>query len=330
MRIHFLKDRRGVVVIMVFLIMITLIAIMGAFLYMTSVQTKAVGNDSSDAKALWIAQGGIQQVFYKLKNDSSYTNNPTQLTGNLGDGSYSVTVTKDGINYSINSVGTVGSASRTITQTVTAALLPEAYQYAAYVGGSILTTNSTGLIIESQKTGGANFPTVDFASYYAATPVGQRVANGYTFTGTKTGLWYVSGSAMINGGSTINGTIIAEGAIATGGTRNKIIISPPANYPALVSKKNIDFNSVKNSTINGLVYAGAGTVAYNINLASSQGLTITGTIISKASLSVSNTKNLHIYYDSNIANNPPLYISGGGATGQVVPQKDWNEAIPVS
>ena len=118
MRIRRLKNRRGVVLILAFIIMITLIVIMGAFMYMTSIQIRTAGYSVSDAKALWIAEGGIQQVLYRLKNDAGFRSNPTTMTVNLGDGIYTVAVTKaGGSTYYINSLGTVGGLNRRIRQT---------------------------------------------------------------------------------------------------------------------------------------------------------------------------------------------------------------------
>jgi len=55
------------ILILTFVIMITLIAIVTGFLYMTSIQTRAAGYDISDSKALWLAEAGIQKAIWNLK-----------------------------------------------------------------------------------------------------------------------------------------------------------------------------------------------------------------------------------------------------------------------
>jgi Tfp pilus assembly protein PilX len=116
---NFTLNEKGVILILTFIIMTTLCAVTVAFLYMTSVQTKGTGYDITSAKAFWIAEAGLQQVMYKLKNDSNFYSNPAIVNGNLGDGSYSVTVTASSGNFNVASVGTVGVLSRKISCLVT-------------------------------------------------------------------------------------------------------------------------------------------------------------------------------------------------------------------
>ena len=114
-----IKNNKGIVLILTFLIMITLIVTVVVFLFMVSTEMRNAGYELSDSQALWIAEGGIQQFIYQVKSNATYRNNPTGLgPTNLGAGSYSVTVTKNGSLYNITSVGTVGKSKRKITSVV--------------------------------------------------------------------------------------------------------------------------------------------------------------------------------------------------------------------
>ena len=62
------KREKGVVLILTFIILTTLTAIVVAFLSMTSIQTKGAGYDIVSSQALWLADAGLQQAFYTLKN----------------------------------------------------------------------------------------------------------------------------------------------------------------------------------------------------------------------------------------------------------------------
>ena len=134
------KNEKGVVLILTFIIMTALAAMVVAFLFMTSVQTRGTGYDISSAKALWVAEGGIQQVMYKLNTDSTYRATPTTVNGNLGNGSYSVTVTRSGNDFIVVSLGTVGVLNRKISCTVKQGLI---FGYAAF-GDSSATVGWNG------------------------------------------------------------------------------------------------------------------------------------------------------------------------------------------
>ena len=110
-----IKNNKGVVLLLTFIIMATLTVITVVFLYMVSAEIRNAGYELSDSQALWIADGGIQQAIYKVKSDAVYRANPTTLTGNLGAGSYSATVAKNGSTYNVTSTGTVGKAKRKIS-----------------------------------------------------------------------------------------------------------------------------------------------------------------------------------------------------------------------
>lgn len=111
------KNRKGMVLILTFIIIITLTAIVAAFLYLTSTQLKGSAYDAASHQALWLAEAGIQQAISYIRYTAGVTTDP--ITGNLGSGSYTATIAGSGDTRTISSTGTVGVISRTITQTVT-------------------------------------------------------------------------------------------------------------------------------------------------------------------------------------------------------------------
>jgi len=128
------SNKKGVILLLTFIIMTTLIAITTGFLYMVSIRTRSSGFDLTSAKALWIAEGGIQQIKYNLENGITYPT-ATTVTTNLGDGNYSVLVTPGVSNiYTLISKGTVDVVSREVTQSiiVNRTGFPDAFDYAVF------------------------------------------------------------------------------------------------------------------------------------------------------------------------------------------------------
>ncbi len=92
-----LSAKRGTVLILTFIVMVTLAAITVAFLYMSSTQLKGSGHDVASSKALWLAEAGLQKAIWHLKTPTGsggqgedWTTPGT--TENLGDGSYTMVV----------------------------------------------------------------------------------------------------------------------------------------------------------------------------------------------------------------------------------------------
>ena len=92
-----LSAKRGVVLIMTFIIMATLTAMTAGFLFMTSTQLKGSGYDTVSAKALWLAEAGLQKAVWNLKTPAGsggqgedWTTAGTEESS--GDGSYNMVV----------------------------------------------------------------------------------------------------------------------------------------------------------------------------------------------------------------------------------------------
>lgn len=135
------KGQKGMVLMLTFIIMVMLTAIVVAFIYLTSTRTKVLGYDTASHKALGLAEAGIQKAIYYLRYGGGLTDGAGTIGPvNLGDGSYSVVVTKDpssgGVVKTVTSTGTVSGINRTIKRTVTVG----SYQ-TAYGGGMVVVGN---------------------------------------------------------------------------------------------------------------------------------------------------------------------------------------------
>lgn len=357
-RYSLLATNKGIVLILTFIIMATLTAIVAAFLFMTSIQTKASGFDMTYAKALWLADAGLQQALYTLKNDVNYQNNPTILSGSLGEGTYSVSATKDGSIYTFISTGTVLSLQRQIQ--ASASLTSSVLARSIHADGSTVDfTGSTGVInanischVQVRNYGGLTIngtvtedypminPTIDFDYYKSlAQSAGQLVTGSYTFqNGTYTGVWYVTSQVTIGDNAIINGSVFSDSSIQFADKANNVQISPSVltNYPALAAKNNLSTSAtgppaqrigLQNSTINGLVLA-----QNNIIFDDFKDSTINGTVLAGNNFQMQNGSGITVNYNENIFAPMPAaftYSENPQATKTVILQKDWNE-IPLS
>ena len=115
-------QEKGIALIMVFLIIVTITVIVGSFLYMISSQLKSAGADISNAKALWLAEAGVQKVVYNFKTSASYRASPTSLSENIFGGTYTALLLLPAPdaqgNYNFASTGTFAGVSRKITCSV--------------------------------------------------------------------------------------------------------------------------------------------------------------------------------------------------------------------
>lgn len=358
-RLQSTEDRKekGVVLILTFIILITLTAIVGAFLSMTAIQTKGSGYDITSHKALWIAEGGLQQAVYRLKNDATYQSNPAAISASLGDGTYSVAASKSGSIYTFISTGTVLSLQRQIQ--ASASLTSSVLARSIHSDGSIVDfTGSSGVInadischvqlklspamvINGTATEGYPMinPTVDFDYYKSlASASGQFITGSYTFeNGTYSGVWYVTRGVIIGNNAIINGSIFSDSDIQFENKASNVQISPSAltNYPAMAAKNNISTSvtgapgqriGLQNSTINGLILA-----QNNITFDNFKNSTLNGTILAGNNFSMQNGSGITVNYNENIFAPMPAaftYSENPQATKTVIFQKDWNEIVP--
>lgn len=353
-----LKEKKGIVLLMTFVFMITLTIIVSAFLYMTSVQLRTTEYEVSSSKALWLAEAGIQQVLYNLKTYSAYRNAPTTVNGNLGAGSYSTSVPSvvkapPITTYTLVSTGTVKTLNRKITQTVVVnetgggsypGGLPDAFNYTGYIRINANLSNTTNGVINGDfkvdqnvsgegawtingaliQNSSLTIPTVDFAGYKG---IANNVVNGnFTFQAghTYTGTYYVTGVATIEDSVTINGGLVSEGTVNMRGA-DGVKLNPSDGMPAIITQGNIDMANSANSKVTGkgVVYAQQG-----LNLQQASNVTISGTLIIDQNLNIKNADKITLSYDAGIKANPPPFFSGYTPGISVTPNKDWHEIVP--
>ncbi|MBU0759916.1 MAG: hypothetical protein KKC66_04185 [Candidatus Omnitrophica bacterium] len=343
--------KRGSVLIMTFIIMATLISITLGFLFMMSIQLKGSGYDVASSKALWLAEAGLQKVIYQIKNSSSFRDNPTTITGNLENGGYSVSVSKNGITYSLSSTGTESDISRTVELDAVVSSnggsypdgAPEAFNYAMHsfgnhikfkdsegtINGNVASANSVqnsgdptiNGIVTSNSTVPTPF-TVNMAGYQS---IADNVeSSNYTFTEGNTygssgseQIWYVQGNVTIEENVAIYGTVVAEHNVTLGS--EDITIDAASGYPALIAGNNISGDGLENSAINGLIAA-----ENNIDFDNIKDATINGAILAGNNITMRDGEDFTVNYDSDITSNPPPYFSGYGGTTTVTTQ-GWNE-----
>jgi len=349
-----MRNHKGTVLILTFIVMTTLTAIASAFLYMTSVQLKGSGYDVASSKAIWLAEAGLQQVIYNLKNDANYRNNPTPVNGNLGAGSYTVTVSKNDTTYTLSSLGTVDVLNRRVTQT--AIVANGVLTRAIHADGSTVDfASSAGTIngnischVQVKNYGGMTIngtitqnmdkiePELDFDYYKGITPAGQLKTVNFTFqNATYNGIWYVTKKATIGNNAIINGSIFADNGIEFSNKANNVQVTPSSNYPALASKSTITSTDtgpsagrigLQNSTVNGLVFA-----ENNITFNYLKSTTFNGTILAVSNISMQSGSPFAVNYNANIFSPmPPGFTLEGDGGGDitVTPQKDWDEIVP--
>lgn len=323
------KNQAGVVLILTFIFMVTLIVITAAYLFMITGSMRNLNAQTNNSSAFYLAEAGLNKAVWYLMNaapDSStdgswrttaypanFGPNPTDpQQESLGDGTYTMWVETSGGNVLISARGTMNNIQRTVQQEINLSnTVPEAFNHAIYAGGSIITAGSSGLSVTGdQQAGVTNFPTANFSYYQSVADSGQDISANYTFsTGTYSGIWYIDGNVTIANNVTINGSIITTGRI-TMSNKSSISITATSSYPALIVNDNITASNSDNITINGLIYAGVDSSG-EFNLRNSDTVSITGTIITANNLNLRGSSAVTITYDGSILTDPPLGFSSG-------------------
>jgi len=136
---------RGFAIVASVFIVIVLAAIGIFAVSMLSTDIEISSDTLRSTQAFYIAEAGLERVFCELKNDGDFRATPTTVTGNIGEGSFSVTVTKDASTYTLTSTGTVGAVQRRMTQTVVAT--PDVFDYAVSVNeNDLLIDNNVAIV----------------------------------------------------------------------------------------------------------------------------------------------------------------------------------------
>ena len=358
-----MKDRlmrKAFVLLLTFMVMVTLTLTVVSFLLVTSSRLRQSGYDLESAQAFWLAEAGLQDVIQKLVNDSDYRDSPTTVTESLGQGTYSVTVSKADTTYTLASTGSVGRISRKITENVaaTSAIIERGIHAdgahlkfddsSGTINGNVSCATSVlpnplpaGMTINGTITQNPDqdkiFPTLDIAQYYTIADSLGQVDTRKTFANaTYTGVWYITQEAVIGDNATIDGTIICESNIIFDGEADNITITPSNNYPALYAGNSITSTDtgapssrtgLQNSTINGLIMSSGDILFDYMNQNTANTVTFNGTMLADGNIQIQDGSNFTINYDSGVWDPSPLGFSWATTAG-ITEQGDWNEVVP--
>lgn len=246
-----IRRERGAALLFTLAVLLAMTLWVGAFVLLVATRILGSGGSWTAAQTVWVAEGGLQQVYYRLATDTAFRNSPTSpVTGTLGAGTYSVTVSKGGSTYTLASTGTVSGFSRRINRTVTASGgYPYAFDYAIFgnnsssqlrlmnnvvITGDLFYNHTVQVDVGASVTGGLvyadsvsgsgsytaaggspspvpTYPSFDKTSYDNAIATGDATASSN---------WTLSGSSSynLNGGTVYYRTVTLRGTITGTGT----------------------------------------------------------------------------------------------------------------
>ena len=124
--------------ILSFMMVLTLTSLVATYLYVVSAATKSAGFGEIANQAMWLAEAGMQKAIWNLMtpvaSGGQGTNwTTTGTTESLGEGSYTMVVTRSGDTRTITSTGTIGSITRQLQMQVTVTPnWPDAFDYAIF------------------------------------------------------------------------------------------------------------------------------------------------------------------------------------------------------
>ena len=126
------KSKNGSAMITVIPITLLSTLFSAALLMNASSHARVAGRQTNLEKAMFLAEAGAERAAEAIYAQSGYLGATTQATGSLGNGTFNYTITKTGWkNYTIESTGVVGSASRTVK--IDRAYLPTYAEYALWM-----------------------------------------------------------------------------------------------------------------------------------------------------------------------------------------------------
>ena len=267
-------SKRGFVLVVSVMLLLSISVITAAFISMVTVRTRAAASGLESAKAFWLAEAGIQQVIYRVNTDANYRNAPTNITGSLNDGTYTVSVTKQAGQevYVMVSTGTVGAISRNITQTATIATgWPKSFNdYGAFIGSGNISMKYTSKIVGDDYASGSvstvNTSTVTGTVYsgygsgnYTRLPLPSPLVPSPTLNTT----YYVAqiniAKTYSSGNKTYNTLNLAGKMVYVNGTVTATNISGPGTI-----------------TANGSISVNGGTVGQGVTIISNGTLSFAG------------------------------------------------------
>jgi len=356
-------NNKGFALIMAILV-IVLFAVLGviaASLFSSDIEIAA--DTLRSTQAFYIAEAGLQDVYYRLKNDEDYRDAPTTASEGLWTGNYSVDVTKDDTTYTLVSTGTVGDVIRKIQRSVVVSsgtLTNAVHADGATVNfaGSSGTINGdvsyfttvlpdpppVTITGDLKKATEKVNPGVDLPTYLALaqaddTPPGSHVANNLTFdNAVYDGVYYAYKGVTINTGAVIKGSVICEKNITFANGPTVVQITPELSTRALADGQNY----VALYAIGSITSSDAGAPSGRRGLQNStiNGLvmsvsnmkfeyldntTFNGTLIFDNNVDLSDALSFTVNYDADIFS--PMIVGFTFEAGEpgILLQSDWEE-----
>ena len=132
-------NRKGIALIMIFAV-IAILTILAASIISRSISESNIAKRYSETtQAFWLAEAGINQALYELRNNYNLTIAPPPQLGSVG---YQVNISVSGQDRIVNSTGYIpftgqARASRTIEALMSKSIPPNFYDNAIYSAGEV-------------------------------------------------------------------------------------------------------------------------------------------------------------------------------------------------
>jgi hypothetical protein len=110
-----LTSERGGVTILSLLTVFTAFLLSSSYLYLAQADLRMTTRQIQSRQAVYLADAGIEQTKYQLAADSTWC---PQGEYRLSTGSYTLTVTKSGSEYVVESIGKAGEAVKKVRATL--------------------------------------------------------------------------------------------------------------------------------------------------------------------------------------------------------------------
>jgi len=112
------SNRDGAALSMVIIVMF-MCSILGiALINLSGNNAVENGRRIQASQTMWTAESGIHHAVAKILNDTTYRNNPTGLSGSIGNGTYTVAVSKSGTTYTLLATGVVQTTTRSVREII--------------------------------------------------------------------------------------------------------------------------------------------------------------------------------------------------------------------
>ncbi|KAA3657641.1 MAG: hypothetical protein DWQ10_12865 [Calditrichaeota bacterium] len=320
--------------VLVFFLIFSMIGL--TLLKMAGDESVFAANYYHKVKAFYLAEQGIQRGVWLVNNVSSdaatYSNE-------------NVDVKFDENELTLTATGYSGQVQKTIRATLEGGS-SVAWPYVLYsdsygieitngygqISGDI-HSNSSIKILNHKHDGNQTVapptvppPDIDW-DYYKKRAIEQgHYSKSYIILSpgwnSGSGIWYGEGPVYLWNYPDFEGTIISKGMVYIFG--NNSTITAQSGYPAIITKDYLYINGT-NIKINGLI-CNASNNENKPTWLNSNGLKITGAVLSTAPIRKNNTGETTITYDENILSDiQGIEINGQGTTGAEVQISYWEE-----